>query len=246
MIDAKVKGYINDSPHYNSLLRYFEKESLTKFLEAMVEATAKPLASLETDFAVDATGLGTSNVVTWSRAKYNDTKMLVKKNWVKLHACIGTRTNVITGVEITTRIVADSQAFMSVLDQTRKNFDVQEVSADAAYSSMKHFAYAEMHGIQSFIPFAKNRYPGSADATPAWDRAFHFFNLHRTEFLQRYNKRSNVETTFHMLKSKFGSMLKSKTREAQKNEALCKVICHNISCLIHSMNEFGISPDFMI
>ena len=54
-------------------------------------------------------------------------------------------------------------------------------------------------------------------------------------------QRSNVETTtFHMLKSKYGTTLKSRSMEAQKNEALCKVICHNISCLIHEVNEFGI------
>ena len=69
---------------------------------------------------------------------------------------------------------------------------------------------------------------------------YHFFNLNGLEFVQHYMKRSNVETTFHMLKSKFGSVLKSRTFEAQKNEALCKVIYHNIACLIHAMNEFNI------
>jgi hypothetical protein len=39
-------------------------------------------------------------------------------------------------------------------------------------------------------------------------------------------------------------MLRSKTRTAQINEALCKVLCHNICCLIQSMVELGLKPKF--
>jgi hypothetical protein len=48
-----------------------------------------------------------------------------------------------------------------------------------------------------------------------------------------------------MLKSKFGSTLKSRNWEAQKNEALCKVICHNIVCLVHALNELSVKPEFL-
>lgn len=51
-----------------------------------------------------------------------------------------------------------------------------------------------------------------------------------------------VETTFAMIKGKFGSHLRSKGDTAQINEALCKIPCHNICVLIHSMHEFGIDP----
>ena len=46
--------------------------------------------------------------------------------------------------------------------------------------------------------------------------------------MRSYHKRSNAETTFHMIKSKFGEKLSSKTHTAQVNEALCKVLYHNI------------------
>ena len=62
--------------------------------------------------------------------------------------------------------------------------------------------------------------------------------------MQSYHKRSNVETTFHMIKSKFGDSLRSKTKTAQINEALCKVLCHNICCLIQSMFELNLKPKF--
>lgn len=242
--EAQAKGFIEQAPHYNSLLRYFEKESLTEYLEILVEETSKPLASLETDFAVDSTGLSISNSVAWSHAKYKDQKMLKHKNWIKVHCCVGTKTNVITGVQITDKTGYDGVYFIPVLEATKKNFNISEVSADMAYNSNRNFTYSRLNNITSYIPF-KDRIQGHENNTSTWKNMYHFFNLHRAEFIQHYGKRSNVETAFHMLKSKFGSLLKSRTFEAQKNEALCKVICHNISCLIHSMNEFGVAPEFL-
>jgi len=59
-----------------------------------------------------------------------------------------------------------------------------------------------------------------------------------------YHKRSNVESTFSMIKAKFGDRLRSKTKTAQINEALCKVLAHNLCCLIQSVYELGIEPSF--
>jgi transposase len=68
----------------------------------------------------------------------------------------------------------------------------------------------------------------------------------REEFLGHYHKRSNVETTFHMIKSKFGQRLRSKTMTAQINEALCKVLADNLCVIIHSVHELGIETDFAL
>jgi hypothetical protein len=59
-----------------------------------------------------------------------------------------------------------------------------------------------------------------------------------------FHKRSNIETTFHMIKSKFGQRLRSRTLTAQINEALCKVLCHNLCCVIQSVHELGIETNF--
>src|ERR1043166_7646875 len=77
-----------------------------------------------------------------------------------------------------------------------------------------------------------------------WTRMLNFYNENRDEFLSHYHKRSNVETTFHMIKSKFGQRLRSKTMTAQINEALCKVLCHNLCVVIQSMHEFGVETNF--
>ena len=62
--------------------------------------------------------------------------------------------------------------------------------------------------------------------------------------MEHYHKRSNVETTFSMVKAKFGASVRAKTPVAQVNEVLLKAVCHNIVVLIQTMYEFNITPEF--
>src|SRR3954453_73018 len=71
---------------------------------------------------------------------------------------------------------------------------------------------------------------------------FHLYNFNRDDSLAHYHKRSNVESTFSMIKAKFGDSLRSKTDTAMANEALAKVLCHNLCCLILSHYELGLNP----
>jgi transposase len=102
------------------------------------------------------------------------------------------------------------------------------------------------HGAISYIPFKINSVAQSGwePKSQLWTRMFLFYALNRAEFLQHYHKRSNVETTFYMIKSKFGQRLRSRTLTAQIDEALCKVLCHNICVVLQSVHELGIEADF--
>jgi transposase len=73
---------------------------------------------------------------------------------------------------------------------------------------------------------------------------FHMFHFKADEFAQHYHKRSNVESTFSMIKAKFRDHVRSKTDVAMVNEVLCKILCHNICCLIQESYELGISTAF--
>lgn len=119
---------------------------------------------------------------------------------------------------------------------------MKEVSADKAYLGNSNFKATLKHGAIPYIPFKSNSLPDGNGAL--WARIYHFYNFQREEFLQHYHKRSNVETTFHMIKAKFGLRLRSKTPVAQMNEALCKVLAHNICCVIQSIHELEIEPTF--
>ncbi len=62
--------------------------------------------------------------------------------------------------------------------------------------------------------------------------------------MAHYHKRSNVESTFSAIKRKFGADVSSRTDVAMVNEVYAKLICHNISCLIHEQENLGIVPVF--
>ena len=47
-----------------------------------------------------------------------------------------------------------------------------------------------------------------------------------------------------MVKAKFGDAVRSKNPTAQVNEALCKILAHNLCVVIQSMFELGIEPAF--
>jgi hypothetical protein len=47
-----------------------------------------------------------------------------------------------------------------------------------------------------------------------------------------------------MLKRKFGDSVRSKTDVAMRNEALFKILAHNLCVLIQEQHELGIDPVF--
>jgi Transposase DDE domain len=73
---------------------------------------------------------------------------------------------------------------------------------------------------------------------------FHYYQFNRDEYMDHYHKRSNVESTFSMIKAKFGDSLRSKTDVAMRNEVYCKLICHNLCRIMHSQVELGIEAKF--
>ena len=124
---------------------------------------------------------------------------------------------------------------------------MQEVSADKAYLSRKNLHAVEDVGAAAFIPFKSNSLPvprNGWNPDALWEKAYHFYQLHRAAFLDFYHKRSNVETTFSMIKAKFGGAVRAKTPVAQVNEVLAKILCHNIVVLVQSMFELGVMPVF--
>lgn len=62
--------------------------------------------------------------------------------------------------------------------------------------------------------------------------------------MAHYHTRSNVETTFSMIKRKFGHSLRSKSETGPGQETLAKILGHNLVVLVHEMYELGIEPIF--
>ena len=56
---------------------------MTSILLSLIEQSAKPLASIETDFAVDSTGFSTSVYRRWYDAKYG--REMSEATWLEAH-----------------------------------------------------------------------------------------------------------------------------------------------------------------
>jgi transposase len=242
--DAHGKGYISKLPCYNSIFNYFENEALTPYLKMLIEESSLPLQSVESSFAVDSSGFSTCRFFQWVDAKYTNPTLITKRDWVKVHLMCGVTTNIVTAVEITDRFAGDSPQFKGLVKTTGNNFTMAEVSADKAYLSAANLKTVIDHHAMPYIPFKSNSAPAKNSKNTLWRKMYYYFCYNQTRFMQCYHKRSNVESTFSMIKAKFGDSLRSKTKTAQINEALCKVLCHNIVCLIQSMFELDVKPDF--
>jgi transposase len=245
--EAKARAYLSRLPHYNSVFRYLESEALTPYLYELITLSAAPLKSVESDFAVDSSGFSTGQFMRWFDVKYG--KEEDRRVWLKLHLMCGVKTNIVTSVEVSDGYAHHYPYFKPLVERTAEiGFKMKEISADKGYLGATNMLATLQKGAIPYIPFKSNSVPHSSGSYGAksalWTRMYHFYALNRAEFLQHYHKRSNVETTFHMIKSKFGQRLRSKTLTAQVNEALCKVLCHNLCVVIQSMHELNITPEF--
>jgi transposase len=237
--DARDKGYVRRMPCYNSIFNVLEKEETAVILQALIVESAAPLKSIETTFAVDSSGFSGCRFDKWFDQKWGELKS--KRTWVKAHVMTGVKTNVVTSVEVQDQHSSDHKNFKPLLESTAERFDVKEVCADMAYLSEESLQSISDVGAAPLIPFKSN---SVASRPGIWNQMFHYFNFKRDEFLARYHQRSNVESTFSMVKAKFGDGVRSKTDTAMRNEVLAKILCHNVCCLISAMYELGIDPQF--
>lgn len=244
LAEAHRKGFISKIPHFNSLFNYLEMDEMLFILNSLIRESASPLNTIEHDFAVDSSGFSKGTTTKWMHAKYSNPHIIDKKDWLKYHIICGVKTNIIASVEITDGTAGDHPQFKPLVQRTAQDFKLNHVTADKAYLSAENFRYVADRGGMAFIPFKKGSRPNYKTKDELWRNMYYFFQLRKREFMSYYHKRSNVETTFSMIKRKFGERLKSKTEQAQINELLCKVLCHNLCCVISSIYELGIEADF--
>lgn len=243
MKSANEKGFTNTVCSYSTVSNYMRSPEMIPILLEMVKQSSLALASVENNFAVDSSGFSTCRFKRWYNFKYG--KESNYRVWIKAHIMCGTKTNIVTAIKLSESVAADNKFFKELVKDTAENFEISEVSADKAYSSRENLNCVQEVGGTAFIPFRSNA-TGKARGSMVWSKMYHYFQFNREEFLHHYHKRSNVETVFHMIKSKFGDSLRSKDKTAQLNEVLLKILCHNICVAIQEMNELGIMPNLCL
>jgi transposase len=237
--DAHAKGYLSRSVPGVKVCAFFGNAEYTPILQQLIVQSSLPLRAVETTFAPDSSGFSTSRFVRWFDEKYGVSRS--GKDWVKVHIMTGVKTNIITAAEIHGRDANDSPIMPSLLKTTAQNFAVKEVPADKGYSSIENIEAIDSIGAVPYIAFKSSATGGSGGL---WERAFHYYSLNREDFLRHYHQRSNVESTFSMVKAKFRDHVRAKTDTAMANEVYCKLLAHNICVLIQSQVELGVEPTF--
>jgi transposase len=237
--EAHKRGHLAKPIPGVKVCAFFENPAMTPILRALVARSARPLRAIEKDFAIDSSGFATCKFERWYDHKFGVTKF--KHTWVKVHAACGVKTNIVTAVRILDKDAADAKQFIPLVRETSSSFSISEVSADKAYGSLENFEAVAAQGGTGFIAFKANT---TGAVGGMFEKMFHLFQYRREEYLAHYHKRSNVESTFSMVKRKFGDYVRAKTETAMVNEVLCKFLAHNLCVNIQEQCELGIASEF--
>jgi len=245
--DCHKMDLIANVPDEKTLFRYMGNPALTPLLSDLITQTALPLRGVESCFAVDSTGFANSTYVRWFDEKYGSERS--HKTWVKAHVMCGVKTHVITSAIITPMNGADCPQFKNLVEDTARHFNIVEVSADKAYLSRENVGLVDSLGAYPYIEFKDGTGEGTigrdgraAPFAKLWAKLFHAYQYDRENFLTHYHRRSNVESVFAMIKAKFGAAVRSTSPIAQMNEALVKILCHNIVVNVSAIYELGMTP----
>ena len=238
--EAHERGYLSKTIPGMKTVQFFENPEFAPILKHLVHLSSLPLRAVETEFAIDSSGFGSSRFERWIDEKYGVPRK--RAIWVKAHIACGVKTNIVTAVRILDKDSGDSPQFAPLVKETADGgFTIGEVSADKAYGSLANFEAVADCGGQFFPAFKSNATGGCGGH---FEKAFHYFSFKKDEYLAHYHKRSNVESTFSMIKRKFGGEVRSKTDAAMVNETLCKLLAHNLCVLIQEEHELGIESVF--
>jgi transposase len=239
LTDAHEAGYLSRNLCVNKVNVILESPDITPHLYNLIQQSSLPLRAVETIFAPDSSGFSVSKFVRWFDEKYGRERS--GKDWIKVHIAVGVNTHIITAAAIYGRDANDCPILPELIQTTAQNFAVKEVTADKGYLSAENVEAIVAAGAEAFIA-PKSSTTGGIGGL--FEKMVHYYLYRKDDFLKHYHQRSNVESAFSMIKRKFGDNVRSRSDTAKVNEALAKLVCHNICCVIMSQCEMGIEAEF--
>ena len=238
---AKSMGIIDNVYKKSCISKYMNSKEVVEFLNELYKIIAEPLIPIETQYAIDATGIANAyKSKKWIDVKFDKQE---HKSYNKLHILSGTLSNIIAAAKVTEGIKHESP-FLKDLVNDAKRFKMKEVSADPGYLSRKNCDIISSAGAVPYILPKKNTTAYSKGAF-AWNRMINMWRKHQMLFASHYHRRSNVESTFGSIKRKWGDFCRCKLINTQQSEILSRIVCHNASVLSESMLSNDLKPVFM-
>jgi len=242
---ARSMGIIDNVPKRSTILKYMQDPKAAKMLDKLYKILAEPLAEIEVYFSADATGISNKYGNTrWIKIRHTAEEAKHRREYSKLHIISGVKTNCICSAKITSGTAHESPFFKPLLDDTAKIFNVKEMSADAGYLSKDNVKAISGIGAAPFIMGKKNvNVPMKGSSS--WGLMLRLWKKHQMFFCERYFRRANIESTFSMVKRKFGDFCRSKKPESQQAEILSRICCHNAVVLAEALLSYDLKKGFM-
>lgn len=226
-------GYMSKVPHANTVLYHLRQKGLTLLLERMIGMTSLPFQIFDARFAVDST-----KIITAVHLRDEDGNVVMRgerklRKWIKLHYICGLSSLSVMAARATPWLAQDVKYLRPLLAEALdRGHTVRSVAADKGYLSKENYRFIHDCGADAFITFKTNSRLSKNGADPMWDENLSRFREMRNQETQPYNERILIEAVNWMIKSRFGREVRGITETAQFNEALLKVICHNLTRMI--------------
>lgn len=240
---AKQLKIIDNVYRKSAICKYLNDPTISIYLHKIYQTIAVPIAEVEIVAGCDASGMS----VQYGRRRWVEIRddHQLHKDYKKLHIISGTMSNAVYFAIITDGTVHESPQLKFLLEGIKNKFSFQRLVADPGYLSRANADLISENGMQPIILPKKNTTSINKGSSGAWGKMIWFFKNNYEMFLMYYHARSNVESTFSMLKRKFGYEVRSKSMIGQTNEILARIVCLNASILGEVMLEFNLHPKFM-
>lgn len=225
---------------FKTLDNYLNNSCVRKYLDRIIEYTSSPLKFLEKNFATDKTGERTNSFSGWYGVRCN--KKLRKRDHLNIHITTGCELHAVTSVTVLKEKGKDNIIFRKHNRKLKKNgFSVNVHSGDGVYLSRENCTDVEEVGGKPRFHLKKGL-TKKPKGHPAWKRMLLYAEEHPEEYEAEYHTRSNVESTNHAKKSKFGDTVRCKDNTAQEQECHLSWCCYNFSVLSRAYYELDIEP----
>jgi hypothetical protein len=226
LYDSKIPQYISlkKIPHFTTLHKYANRLK-SKVINQLIFLTQHLFKERGTFFGVDSTGLELDHASAHYCKRINREKPV--KGFVNLNAMSDLYNKIILVTKIRKHRRHDCIDFPLMYNKV-KNLDFDYLVADKGYDSEKNHKLILESGKNSLISMKYSNLPISK--TKGWYR-----KKAKRAFEERlYSQRELTESIFSSLKRKFGSKLKARKFQTQKNELLFRILAYNIERAIRT------------
>lgn len=172
---------------------------------------------------MDATGLG-SRYASRHYVQRSGYKRFTRLAWPKLTVACHTGSHLLLGAVFGRGPSQDSPQFPAAIRRAARRAPIGRVLGDAAYDAEHNHALCrDRLGIPASISRLNPRNTGRK-----WPRSPYRRSMTRSFPTATYNQRWRVESAISRHKRRLGPFLRSRSRPAQKVEALLRVLTHNL------------------